>query len=316
MVRNKDRVLLLLDSDSDVFAREFRAIENVTVRRVFRQTSIYGKILRRIHAKLTSSLFSVWLEDWCSDIDSADVVIIHASKMKDKVVKYIRYHFPHKRIIFWYWNPVVKTLVPDSTIKKLCECWTFDPEDAKKYGLKLNTQFYFRSLVSVSKNENAKQLGVYFVGKDKGRYAVLRSIEKQLHRQNVSTLFTITPDSKNNSVLKFVQSNRKEYSDFISYECVLENIKRSTAILDVVSDNQSGLTLRPLEALFFGKKLITNDASIKKCDFYTKDSVFVLGQDDINNLTAFLCNNNKRSSRDKYIKKYDALSWLRRFEER
>lgn len=50
----------------------------------------------------------------------------------------------------------------------------------------------------------------------------------------------------------------------ISYQENLDNIRKSKCIVDVVQKGQIGLTLRPLESLFFKKKLLTNNKCIKK----------------------------------------------------
>ena len=40
--------------------------------------------------------------------------------------------------------------------------------------------------------------------------------------------------------------------------------------------DQTGLTLRALEALFFRKKIITDNQDIKKYDFYNENNIYVL----------------------------------------
>ena len=44
--------------------------------------------------------------------------------------------------------------------------------------------------------------------------------------------------------------------------------------------NQAGLTLRALEALFYEKKLITDNENIKEYDFYNSNNIFILKQDE------------------------------------
>ena len=52
-----------------------------------------------------------------------------------------------------------------------------------------------------------------------------------------------------------------------------ENINRTlnaNIIIDITKENQSGWTLRILEALFFNKKLITNNINILGSEIYSE----------------------------------------------
>ena len=51
-------------------------------------------------------------------------------------------------------------------------------------------------------------------------------------------------------------------------------------ILELTKKNQAGLTLRALEALFYEKKLITDNENIKEYDFYDSNNIFILKQDE------------------------------------
>ena len=74
----------------------------------------------------------------------------------------------------------------------------------------------------------------------------------------------------------------------MNYEHYLEKLSVSNAVLDLVNTENYGLTLRPLEALFYNKKVITNYREIKLYDFYNKNNIFVIGEDSVDNLNDFL----------------------------
>ena len=97
----------------------------------------------------------------------------------------------------------------------------------------------------------------------------------------------------------------------MDYYEIIKLVGESKAILDLNNGNQVGLTLRPLEALFFKKKLITNNINIINYDFYSPDNIFILGVDDISNLTIFL-NKKYKEIDKKIIEKYDFSNWLKR----
>ena len=53
-------------------------------------------------------------------------------------------------------------------------------------------------------------------------------------------------------------------------------IARSKAVLDVTNHKQSGLTMRVIENIHIGKKIVTTNDNIKAESFYSPKQVFIL----------------------------------------
>ena len=68
----------------------------------------------------------------------------------------------------------------------------------------------------------------------------------------------------------------------------MKRINLNKCILDLYIDPCTGLSFRPLESIFFQKKLITNHELIYKEPFYNKNNVFLLGKDSVDDLKLFL----------------------------
>ena len=68
-------------------------------------------------------------------------------------------------------------------------------------------------------------------------------------------------------------------SDFsfnpINQDWLCEIYSRSSIILDKVYPNQQGLTMRTLESIGAGKKLITTNKSIQHYDFYNTNNIAI-----------------------------------------
>jgi hypothetical protein len=83
-------------------------------------------------------------------------------------------------------------------------------------------------------------------------------------------------------------------------------------VVDLVPEVQTGLSLRPLEALFFGKKLITNCKSIKNHPLYNKTNIFILDEDSDADLLQFI--KEPIAPQPQSIKEYYSFNeWLKRF---
>ena len=210
------------------------------------------------------------------------------------------------RLIIWRWNSVGKIDDEFNQLKKYGEIWTFDKKDAELNGWKLNTQFYF--INDESNNlmcESCGRNNAYFVGDNKGREKNLEKIYKLLTKTDVICDFWVCNKKGNLAGIKNVEN-------FISYEDVISEVKKHSILVDLVKEGQTGITMRTMEALFYEKKLITNNKELKKADFYCENNIFIIGENHAEELRPFLSK--------KYIKidpsiieRYTFENWLHRF---
>lgn len=187
-----------------------------------------------------------------------------------------------KNLILWIWNTKEKKEIKFvNWIYPFCRIFTFDQQQAKKYNWEYNTQFFLWPNYTASSNNGT----AFFVGKNKNRLDLLNEIAKHLIKANIQCDFNILVlNNANKDLIK----DEWKISKMISYEEILDKSSKCSVIVDVVKEGQSGLTLRVLEALFFGKKLITNNKNICNCDFYSSDNVFIVGVDNWDDFEMFL----------------------------
>ena len=235
-----------------------------------------------------------------------DNYIVYDARASVEYLKWLRENHPKARIILFYDNPVANTEVNVNQLnKKICECWSFDYDDCKKYGLRYNSEFYFEELVC---KERPIRHDIMFLGKDKGRYDRLVELEKKFADLGLTMYLHIVPDSK-------LSANKKDrYRAGVSYPRLLEIVSESRVLLDILQDDQVGLTLRNMEAVFNGKKQITDNPAIRKYNFYSTDNVFVLGEDDFSKLKEFV--RTPSSGYDREIVNYYTFDeWIKRFDD-
>ena len=227
-----------------------------------------------------------WLEDWKYKIAEYDVIFIFDGVRGRDVIEYIRDHNKRARIIIYYINPVdfADRKAPHHYKGLECEFYTFDPIDAKKFGIEFKPYFYPEEyMVDCDEKVDIKQ-DVFFVGVDKDRLGIIKDLHKKFEQMNLTDKLMIvaTPHKK------YSRSDEKWLAKRVQYEKIAENIKQSRAILDIVQSGQSGITLRPMEAMFYNKKLITNNIYIKEYDFYNPRNIFILQERNISELKEFL----------------------------
>jgi 1,5-rhamnosyltransferase len=122
----------------------------------------------------------------------------------------------------------------------------------------------------------------YFIGKDKGRLGVITSLAEQLHKFDCELNFQVVRDNTSKEISQF-------YCDTsITYEQNLVNARQADCIVDITQDSQTGWTLRVLEAIYFNKKLITNNVSLLDSDIYSNHRIFIIGYDSWDRFEEFL----------------------------
>jgi hypothetical protein len=235
----------------------------------------------------------IWLADWVDVIEDYDIIILSDYGNSPNVCRYIHDNYPAKRIIVWYHNPIEVSVSPESFDRSYCDLWSFDPDDCEKYGLSYNPQFY---IPSATFHDETIDCDAFYVGAEKGRGNVLKEMEHALNGLGFRCEFDIVG----------VNSASMPYAE------VIKRIERSKAIVDCLSPWQSGMTLRPLEAMFYSKKLITNQVTIKDMDFYYPENVFVWGDDSPSGLEAFMSSPVKAVP-DAVKRSYGLEGWLGRF---
>lgn len=191
------------------------------------------------------------------------------------------------RLILWNWNTLTpKMAARENHVAALCEIWTFDPGDAVKYQWRLNHAF-FLPVKEIPKQTSAwKNVTTAFcVCVDKGRYGVIKQIKKVLEEKGVYCDFWVVKD---NSSEYAEQDSSWLHEQGLPYPEVLQKIWKSDIIVDVVQRGQKGITMRPLEALYYGKKLITTHKEIVDSVLYDPRNVFVIGEENENRLELFL----------------------------
>lgn len=233
------------------------------------------------------------LGKWKNEINKYDKFIIFESLYNEKVAKKIKRTKKENKVIVYFWNYIDdnnKYILDD---KNIDEFWTFDKNDAQKYNMKYNPQFYTKN-VKIQDEQN--KYDVLFLGRPKTRKKDIVDLEKKLKEEGIQTNFKIIENEK----------------DYVSYDEYLKMIAESKCILDYNQEGQVGLSLRPMEALFLERKLITNNTDIKNYDFYNHDNIFILGEDNINEIKEFINKPYKKIDQD-IIDYYDFDQWLNRF---
>lgn len=209
------------------------------------------------------------------------------------------------RLILYLLNPAFFS--DDYTkLSNRWEIWTFAKVDSEKYGFRYGGTFYNPHLLKLTGKENreSKQTDVLFVGTDKGRKIYVNELENILTNEGIKCDFRIVDNFKS----LFYTG----YSREVSYLDLCKLICNSKVILDVVQEGQYGLTLRIMEAILFGKKVITTNKYLAKDeDFSSNENIYILDKYNFRGLKSFILKPVIPYS-ENLKQKYSFYSWMER----
>lgn len=248
-----------------------------------------------------------WLYSSPKAESADDKIIVFDSYTTPGYLYWLCREYPDKRIILWFWN-MVKDPEWLKKIPPQVEVWSYARADCAAYGLKHNTQFFFDCYAEDARQHRHRErpftYKAAFAGRDKGRTEVLYSLADMLEKAGVEVNLQIMPRPERKPAALFEK--------LISYQEIIEQAKDADILLDYSNNADAGLSLRPMEAMFYGKKLITNSREILRADFYDPANIYVLGEDkrQIEEFLAVPVNPADLAVRDRYL----LSNWLKRFD--
>ncbi len=180
-------------------------------------------------------------------------------------------------IHLYFWDSV-KNVPGALKLSQLCDkVFSFDSVDAKKYSFELLPLFYTASPCEASSIEYDWS----FVGSDHSdRMRIIQKIRNQHPQRNF--VFVYFPSSLIYIYRFFFErsffSFKKNELGFKPFQKPLTQriFNSSVAILDIQHPQNSGLTIRTMEVLSLGKKLITTNAAIKEYPFYNEKNICII----------------------------------------
>lgn len=252
--------------------------EGFSVFKPYKDKDLFSRVIREVWFKVPILNNRIWYDKHII-MGNPEYILVNDPLITEDYLVWLHENIPNAQINFLYGNMIGKGkhLYPNQ-IPKFVRVWTYDDYDARTYNLAMYPYSLNPELINQKKQP---EYDVFFIGKDKGRGDWLIQFEKELNELGLKTKFIITKDGR-------TSANKSYYQQAIPYSEVIDYCKRSRAILNVVMENQEGVTMRDLEATALNVKLITTNKHIKDKDFYNPNNVFILGERDIKELAAFI----------------------------
>lgn len=188
-----------------------------------------------------------------------------------------------KRYIAYLYDSVDRNPIDHLLYGVFDAIYSFDKNDITTYGfLPLSNYIYLPK----TKIEKPTKYDVVYVGSFDDRVSKLIEIALFLKENNIKFKFLVVGKNKRLRSLKNEQSSLIDFREnSLSQTEVIEYYKDSKIIIDLIRDNQTGLSFRFFEALALDKKIITNNERVKDYDFFNPQNILILNDSAIPDLS-------------------------------
>lgn len=190
--------------------------------------------------------------------------------------------------------------------------YSFDKNDIKQYGFRSTNNYNYIDNETIDKKITIQNDVLYIASFD-NRMKIVQDFKSIFTEFELNFRFIIIGKKTFLFKLKNLFSNKIKGLELrkkrINNIELLKLYTETKVVLDIVRENQVGLSFRVFEAMALEKKLITNNATIKEFDFYNPNNILVIDEKMINIEKKFFETNYEPIDK-KIFDKYTISSWV------
>ena len=253
---------------------------------------LYLKIARRASAKLYTKLLDRYHRRILLSYPEGTfehIVFLQVHQFSHENMALLKARNPRARYTLYNWDAIT-THDYRPYIHYFDRVLTFDPADAKTLGIHYLPLFCVRDFQNM-KSFPKTNASVYFVGNivNPQRYKLIKAFEAFCVRDGIRFEYFLSTTMHGWSLMRKAGLHPTD----VSFRSIKDRdframIQRSVAVLDFANHKQSGFTMRIMENLCAGKKIITNNPNITSAGFYSPDRILLYKDQDFDAIKNFL----------------------------
>jgi hypothetical protein len=205
------------------------------------------------------------------------VLIIKSTELRTEFLQALRQQQRHAEFILYQWDSLARMPGVEKRLPVFDRILTFDRDDALAHPNLVFRPLFYRcdSLSPAAATGSAVDL--CFVGwLHSDRLPTLRRLQAEAESQGMLFHVYLFTGVRTFLKLAFARNARDVHVRTMPYSELLECYRRATVIVDLPHGRQSGLTMRAIEAVGAGRKLLTTARDVVHYDFYASGNVRVM----------------------------------------
>lgn len=235
------------------------------------------------NAKTEDVDFQIKQLDACSDGYDLIFVLV-GRRLSEKFFISLKSRYPNTKTVLYLWDDVKRVENYEDIKQFYDEVYSFDDVDCKNYGFKHLPLFYTNDYFSRKCKKNYDLYSAFSAHTD--RFEVAEKIVKDNPEKKIRIVMASTFYKKSRlymflyRIYKNIVLPKQIYfsTKTINADENCQLLNSSRYVLDIQVPGQNGLTMRTLECLGCGVKLVTTNENIKKYDFYDPRNIQVINR--------------------------------------
>jgi hypothetical protein len=246
------------------------------------------KGLIRINKKLANNTISKYYAEIAEKTkeEKFDIIfLLNPEALPSSFLELCKLRWPNACYSMYMWDSIKNRKHTLEFVPYCDKISTFEKTDSEIYGFKFKPLFYLDAYENI-RSSGKKVNNIYdlcFMGTaHSDRYGIAREVRNWCTSQNLRCFFYFYIQGSslywfNKFKSKGVMPSLKEVSfEKMGFDDIVKIVASSKAVLDIQHPSQTGLTMRTLETLGAGKKLITTNTEVQKYDFYSDQEIQVI----------------------------------------
>jgi hypothetical protein len=216
--------------------------------------------------------------------DYAIILVIQGEGVTARTLSSLRAAYPKARMVFYTWDSIENKPFSKRNLPHYDRCSTFDPVDAKKYGMAFRPLFFSPGFDRPA--DTAYTYDLSFIGTvHSDRYRIVHALVEQLPPEARSFIYLYLQapwmyDLRRLFTNTLAGARRDEFRfDPLGKDVVQAAFFGSRAVVDIEHPNQRGATMRTFETLGSHRKMVTTNASLRNYDFYDPRNILIIDRE-------------------------------------
>lgn len=210
------------------------------------------------------------------------VLVVNGQTLSAEMLTHLRVAHPRATFVLYMWDALANRAHIQKNLPLFDHLYTFDPRDAKNFGMRMRPLFFGPGFDRVAGSESMKYHLCFIGTAHSDRFPIIDALRRNLPADIKAFWYLYMQAPWVLQFRRFTEPSmrhaRREDFEFVSLDKakMQEEVAGSRAILDIEHPRQYGLTMRTFETLGAGKKLVTTNAGVRDYDFFSRDNVFVI----------------------------------------
>lgn len=247
------------------------------------------------------------------------IIVIVGRHLTVDFIRTLKKRNPNCKLILYLWDDVERVENFNFVYSYYDKIYSFDPIDCNNKGFEHLPLFYTEKGRCYKFSKKYDIYSAMFSHSD--RLRIVETVVEQAKNNGRQCLFFVCLGYFGYMILKLRETIKNKTRKYKKENIIIyagrpidkmrnyKYMNQSKAVLDIQFSSQIGLTMRSIECIGMGVKLITTNTSIRKYDFYNENNILIIDRENPIIDWDFL-DKQYEEIEEKIYEKYSLKNWI------